>query len=211
VLFLHNTSRVEDEPYPTLLRDKGFGGFPSLCFMDAEGNVLAKPPQRTVASYQETAAGAQALLTLRNKGAKRTPAEEKELFLTELRLDLIPAAEIAKRGAAIPSLSDEEKAAMQQKIVDSEYAALMGKMREIGPEALATQVAEMAKANRIPSGRNQTSFWTQVLTHAAKQKDVALAEQAFAKAEEASKTMPPASVERMRQNWQKLLDEAKAK
>jgi len=211
VLFLHNTSRVEDEPYPTLLRDKGFGGFPSLCFMDAEGNVLAKPPQRTVASYQETATGAQALLALRDKGAKRTPAEEKELFLTELQLDLIPAGEIAKRSAAIPTLTDAEKATVQQKIVDGEYSALMGKMREIGPEALAAQIAEMAKAGRIPSARSQGPFWTQVLTHAAKQKDVALAEQAFAKVEEASKSMPAANVERMRQNWQKLLDEAKAK
>jgi hypothetical protein len=42
VLFLHNTSHVDDEPYPTLLREKGFTGFPSLCFMDAEGRVLAK-------------------------------------------------------------------------------------------------------------------------------------------------------------------------
>ncbi|MBL8724048.1 MAG: hypothetical protein JNK49_08375, partial [Planctomycetes bacterium] len=130
MLFLHNTSRVEGEPYPRLLQEKGFSGFPSLCFMDAEGNVLAKPAQRTVAAYAETLASAKDLLALRQKGDARTEAETKQLFLTELKLDLIPVGEIEARAAAVKGLTAEEQAAAQQKIVDGQYQALMGKMRQ---------------------------------------------------------------------------------
>lgn len=211
MLFLHNTSRVEGEPYPRLLQEKGFSGFPSLCFMDAEGNVLAKPAQRTVAAYAETLASAKDLLALRQKGDARTEAETKQLFLTELKLDLIPVGEIEARAAAVKGLTAEEQAAAQQKIVDGQYQALMGKMRQLKPEELAAQVAAMAKAGRIPSGRSQLSFWNQVLTHAANSKDVPLAEQAFGKLQEQPSQLPAESRKRMQDNWQKLLDQAKAK
>ena len=56
VLFCHNTSMVEDEPYPKLLSEKGGRGFPFLVFMDAEGDVIT--PQGydkfTVEGFQET-------------------------------------------------------------------------------------------------------------------------------------------------------------
>ena len=34
ILFLHVTSRVETDKHQTLLKDKGFSGFPSVAFMD---------------------------------------------------------------------------------------------------------------------------------------------------------------------------------
>ena len=65
MLFLHNTSRVDDEPYPRLLQEKGFGGFPSLCFMDADGNVLITQGQRSVAAFEESRVKLQGLMDVR--------------------------------------------------------------------------------------------------------------------------------------------------
>lgn len=208
MLFLHNTSRVADEKYPTLLQDKGFRGFPSICFMDAEGNVLAKPG-RTVAAFVETHTQVKALATLRGK-ATRTAAEEKELFLAELKLDLIATEALQARADKL-ALTDAEKRLVTQKFTDSEVQALLGKIRETGPEATAEQIAAMAKAGRAPSENMAGAFWMQVLQHASRQKDAALAQQAYdALQQRYSKEKGP-GIERQLANWKKLLDEAKAK
>lgn len=207
VLFLHNTSRVEDEKYPTLLKDKGFGGFPSICFMDADGNVLTKPG-RSVQAFVDTHAATLSLAKLRSKH-ERSAAEDKQLFLAELKLDLIAAEQIQQRADQL-TLDADEKALVAGKIVDAEVQALFGKMRENGPEKTAAAVAEMAKAGKVPSAAAAGMFWNQVLLHASKQKDPALAQQAFDALQKryADEKMP--GIERQKQNWQKLLDEAKA-
>lgn len=208
VLFLHNTSRVEDEKYPTLLQDKGFRGFPSICFMDADGNVLTKPG-RSVQAFVDTHKETLALSTLRSKSA-RTAVEEKQLFLAELNLDLIAAEQIQARADQV-KLDAAEKAMVAGKIVDAEVQALFGKMRETGPEKTAAAAAEMAKAGRVPTGPAVSGmFWNQVLVHASKQKDPALAQQAFDALQKRYGDEKSPGIERQRQNWQKLLDDAKA-
>ena len=207
MLFLHNTSRVEDEKYPTLLQDKGFRGFPSICFMDADGNVLTKPG-RSVQAFVDTHAETLSLSSLRSKKA-RTAAEDKQLFLNELKLDLIAADQIQARADQL-QLDAAEKALVAGKIVDTEVQALLGKMRENGPEKTAAAAAEMAKAGKVPSAAMSGAFWNQVLTHASKQKDPTLAQQAFDALQKrfADEKMP--GIERQKQNWQKLLEAAKA-
>ncbi len=42
VLFMHNTSWVDDEPYPNLLREKGGNGWPTSAFQAADGSLLTQ-------------------------------------------------------------------------------------------------------------------------------------------------------------------------
>jgi len=209
VLFLHNTSRVEDEPYPTLLQDKGFRGFPSICFMDADGNVLAKPG-RSVKAFREGLESTKSLVTLRAKGDKATPAEQKELFLAELKLELIPAEQIQARADKL-TLSDSEKAMVAGKIVDGEVMALMQRGRELGQDEVAKQLAAMAAAGKVPSEAMAGSFWPAVLGHASKAKDVALAQKAFDALERQFAGDATPRLARAKKEWAKLLEEAKAK
>jgi hypothetical protein len=204
VLFLHNTSRVEDEPYPTLLQDKGFRGFPSLCFMDADGNVLTKPTQRTVANFGETHAQTKKLLAIRAKGDKASPAEQKELFLAELDLGLIKAEEIQPRADKL-TLSAEEKARVAGKVVDLEVADIMAKSRDAGPEKTGEALVALLKAGKTPSEQN-TMFWGGVLRHASTQKDAELAKRAYDVLMK-RKDAP----ERAKEAWKKALEEAQAK
>jgi hypothetical protein len=207
VLFLHNTSRVEDEKYPTLLRDKGFGGFPSLCFMDAEGNVLAKPA-RNVAGFVDTLARSKALVALRSKGDKATAAERKDLFLTELRLDLIAADQIQARADTL-SLGADEKALVASKLVDVEVGQVLQKARDAGMAATNEQLAAFAKAGKTPSEAMRPQFWIGVLNHASGQKDGALAQQAFDALEKHFADDKNPALERAKANWKKLLDASK--
>lgn len=210
VLFLHNTSQVADEPYPKLLQEKGFRGFPSVCFMDAEGNVLAKPG-RSVAAFKEGLTSTKALMALRAKGDKATAAEQKELFLSELKLDLIAADAIQARADKL-TLDAADKALVASKIVDGEVMALMQKSRELGPEELGAKLAAIAKAGKSPSDALATNFWPAVLNHASKNKDAALAQQAFDALEKrlANEKANP-NLDRAKKAWAKLLEDAKAK
>jgi hypothetical protein len=206
---------VDGEPYPKLLQEKGFRGFPSLCFMDAEGNVLTKPTARTVANYVETQAVTKDLMALKAKGDKLTDAEAKQLFLAELNLDMIAAGDIQKRADAVKGLSDADKALVAGKLVDGEFAAILqrpiprgdAEAQKTAMEETMAQVAAMAKAGKVPSGQRTLQFWSMALQHAATAKDVELAEQAFAALEghPDAKRMPP----QRREGWKKMLDQAK--
>ncbi len=203
MLFLHNTSRVEDEPYPKLLGEKGFRGFPSLCFMDAEGTVLAKPP-RSVAGFRETHTQAKRVLELRAKGDKASADEQKQLLLTELRMGLLQRDEIQPRADKL-TLSADDKAYVAGKLVDFEVAEIVGKSRQEGPEKTTEALLALLAAGKTPSDDN-TMFWSQMLRHASTAKDAELAQRAHAVL--AKRTDVPV---RTKELWQKQLDEAKAK
>ena len=215
MLFLHNTSQVNDEPYPKLLQEKGFRGFPTLCFMDADGNVLTKPTARTVANFVETQAATKDLMVLKAKGDKLTDAEAKQLFLTELNMDMIAAGDIQKRADAVKGLSEADMALVAGKIVDGEFSAILQRpiprgdaaAQKTAMEETMARVAEMAKAGKVPTGQRTLQFWSMALQHAATAKDVGLAEKAFAALEGSpdAKRMPP----QRRDGWKKLLDQAK--
>lgn len=208
MLFLHNTSRVEDEPYPKLLQEKGFGGFPSLCFMDAEGNVLTQPQARSVAAFRESHASTKALTALRQKGDKATPAEQRELFLAELKLGLIKAGEIQARADKV-KLTDADKSLVAGKLVDAQIGEVMSNARTAGPDKTIEALVAIHKSGRKPSADVSPSYWVQLLNHAAKQKDGALADEAYAALE--AKLGKDKNAERMFTSWKKLRDDAHAR
>jgi hypothetical protein len=209
VLFLHNTSAsprhtaLADEKHPRLLSEKGFGGFPTVCFMDASGNVLAKLGKRDMAGVTETMGKAKHVAGLRAKGDKATPAEQKELLMTELKEGLVKLEDIQPRADKL-ALTPEEKVFVTGKIVDLEVADLAMKSRG-NPQELGAKFAAMLKDGKAPSDEN-TMFWQTVLRHASTEKDAELAQRAF---DVLAKR--PNAPERQKQGWQKMLDEAKAK
>lgn len=205
MLFLHNTAAsprqeaLPDDKYPRLLSEKGFRGFPSLCFMDAEGNVLLQPP-RSVAAFRDT----KTVIELRAKGDKLSAPEHKALFLAELRSGQIKREDVQPRADKL-TLSPEEKALVASKLVDMEVADILRKAREEGPEKTGESLAALLAAGKTP-GEDNTGFWAGILRHASAQKDGELAQRAYdvlMKRKDA-----PA---RAKEQWQKQLDDAKAK
>lgn len=191
-----------------MLQEKGFTGFPSLCFMDADGNVLTKPQARTVAAFRETHASTKALAMLRQKGDKATPAEQRELFLAELKLGLIKAADIQARADKV-KLTDADKALVAGKLVDAEIGEVMANARTAGPEKTAEALVAIHASGRKPSADVSPLYWVQLLNHAAKQKDGALADEAYGALE--AKLGKDKNAERAFTGWKKLRDDAHAK
>ncbi len=187
MLFLHNTSRVDDEPYPKLLQEKGFGGFPSLCFMDADGNVVVRQSARTVEAFTTNAARLKSLFELRAKVASlRADASksadvaklERDLLFVEMDLQCV-AAQDAKERAAKLELGKDDLAALEQYLFGAEIRDLRGKVRELGQEETSNRIAAMAKAGKSPPKDQEAFFWQMTLTWAAKNGDGELGQRAF--------------------------------
>ncbi len=136
VLFLHNTSRVEDEPYPTLLKEKGFGGFPSLAFMTAEGEVVASPRQRSVAGFKSSLAQVESYLAIRAKVAAGDESQLRDLFIAELVLGKLEYADARSRYEALDGFSEK-----QISVAESH-------LRVMEAQLLLTQGQELLKARK---------------------------------------------------------------
>lgn len=175
--------------------------------MDADGAVLTQPQARTVAAYRATHASTKAMLALRQKGDKATPAEQRELFLAELSLGLIKAADIQGRADKV-KLTDADKALVAGKLVDAEIGEVMANARTAGPEKTAEALVAIHRSGRKPSADVPASYWVQLLGHAAKAKDGALADEAYAALE--AKLGKEKSAERAFVGWKKLRDDAHA-
>jgi hypothetical protein len=211
VLFVHNTSQVEDEPYPKLLQEKGFGGFPSLAFMDADGNVVVKPSARSVSSFEETLTKASEQMKRRHeltaKAKAGDAAAQKELFLMDLELGGMTAEQL-NEGAKKLQLSKEEKTKVDEALTDLELKSIAAKTRG-DRDAAAEQIAGLAKAGRRPSKGQAFGFWSMTLQHAAKAKDGKLADQAYGEIEKVAEENKQLKA-RLPQ-LQKLVEQAKEK
>lgn len=207
-MFLHNTSRCDDEKYDRLLQEKGFTGFPSLCFMDDEGNVIAKQGARTVDGFEATLAKVQEYVAVKQKAAKGGAEAEKALFLAQLDLDMLKPDELKAKADKL-SLSDADKALVAQKLTDAEVAALQREVssRKLPNDEFAAKLLEIAKQGRRPSESQARQFWNGVLTAAAAQKDAAMAESAVAELEKRAPEGPGGDA--MKRRWRQLLDQAK--
>ncbi len=104
---------MPDEKYPRLAKEKGIRAFPTLCFMDADGRVIGRP-SRSLPAFTGMLGQAERLLALRTKGKDASKAEKRELFLTELDLDLV-AADCIEPRAAKWSLSSAERGLVAEK------------------------------------------------------------------------------------------------
>ena len=175
VLFLHNTSKVDGEPYPNLLYAMGGIGFPTVSYVDADGRLLKQvghvtPVEELEAAFQELMAWQQ----LRREVAKGDAgaAKEKELFLLELKMGNRPFAEMVQRRDRL-SLDADEKAATEQSLVDLEFTEILrATPRDQQPVGGAKFLA-MYRAGRIPATSTETSFWQYLFAHLAEQKDAA--------------------------------------
>lgn len=210
VLFLHNTSRVEDEPYPKLLSEKGFGGFPSICFLDADGNVTVRNLQREIGSLTKARANLDQLAELRERVAKaeangKPDADAaRDLLFVEMDLQMVTSDQVRERSKGM-QLADADRERIERFLVDAEVKVLRGKARELGADEIGKRFTAMVRTGRLPSAEGEVYFWQMVLGFAAKERDAELAQRAFDLLE---KHKQPAT---LRERNRALLEQAKAK
>ncbi|MBL8724572.1 MAG: hypothetical protein JNK49_11025 [Planctomycetes bacterium] len=211
VPFVHITSGVEGEPYPNLMHRTVGAIAPTLAFLETDGTVLATVRPLELAVLRDLATKVQALFAARRMQASTTDpkARDRALFLAEFDLARIPPANLASR-AATAGLTAEQLQLLDPKLVDAELAVISAASRLENRTQQAAQVAALHAAGRRPTEARATLFWGFVLVHAAATKNGTLADQAYAELlQRESKTKDLRSVLASREQWQKLVAEAK--
>ncbi|MBM4061864.1 MAG: thioredoxin family protein [Planctomycetes bacterium] len=212
VPFVHVTSRVEGEPYADLLHRTGPAILPSLCFLDAEGKLLAVQRPLELPALRATGAKVQALLAARAAAAKAPgPAAEKALFLAEFDLGRIPADQVGPRLGKV-ELTAAERQAIDPALVDVELVLVVRGTTNDNRTEMAARIAALHAAGRRPTDAGALQFWGFVLFHAAKSKNGALADEAYAElVRRESKSKDLMRNLQAREKWQDLVNEAKQK
>ena len=163
VPFLHVTTRIADRKYDTLLQEKGFRGFPSIAFMDAEGNVLAEPQGRDVASFDKTLSALERYDDLKTRIDGGEEGLDADMLLVEHALGKVQAGDFETRAGALTKVTDEQKAEIDQILVNNEISTLSMKSRMGGPglKEAAEGMLKMLEEGKRPSKevKYAAPFW----------------------------------------------------
>ena len=179
VPYLNIMTKIEGRPYDDMLIDKGFGGFPTLAFMDVDGKVLAQPSGRSVEAFDETLGNLSAWMELKGRVAAGEEGLKYKLFVTEWDLGMLTWEDVKAKGDALGKLDDKQKAKVAGIRLDAEILALAKSMntREGRDEAVRKaggRFHEMMKAGHQPSERAQAAFWNGLMSFAELEQDVKL-------------------------------------
>lgn len=136
VLFCHNTSRVDDEPYPQLLSEKGGRGFPYLVFMDAEGDVITPHNKaRSVDAFQKTLDEVKELLRLEEMAKQGDKSAETPLFIAKVKLGRYNFAEASAKRKKLPGESKTQKKEIDGLLFDLRIDSILQKVNRREPDS----------------------------------------------------------------------------
>lgn len=164
-----------------MLREKGGTGFPTLQFMDADGNTLTTQGDRSVKGFEATLVKVQHLLDLRQRVAGGDKAAAADLFLAELAMGAIGWEEANEKAKGFKDLSAAQKKELGQLLLDAEIKHLIAdagrdaeKIQKVGQ-----RFVEMLAAGSIPSPAERGSFWSFLTSWASNNGDPATFEKAL--------------------------------
>ncbi len=168
---MHVTTRLKDRPHENLLSEKGFRGFPSLAFLDAEGNVLTVQRDRSVAGFEKTLAALAAQADLQRRIAKGEKGLEFELFVAEWSLGTLDFAAVEALAGSFKKLKPAQKEQLAQIVLDAEVMHLIaGAQSEAGFKDAAKRFREILDAGkRMPSADIEADFWSVLMSKAEKE------------------------------------------
>lgn len=170
VLFCHVTSQVEGDAHQDLLRQKGGSAFPYLAFLDAAGNVIAKPKDRTVDAFHDAVEqDVAAWFELVEASADDADAAAR-LFEKRVEFGHFDDFDAARAEMArYESLSPARRARLEQALIAQEFNRILGTVRgEAEAAAGGARTLPMFEKGRIPKDQGLAFFyWAFLAQHAA--------------------------------------------
>ena len=195
VIYVHVSTHLEGREHEGLFRAKGFTGFPTLAFLDAEGGLTAKHAgRRAIPELDKTADKATAYLALRKKAASGDQTANQHLFVADLQLMRYDFTLGSLKFAGLrEGMSQALRKKAEQRLVDVQYSELRGRLvqelqagldrQEYSKRYQALNV-DFFRAGRLPGGRTAMSILAGVMRSAFQDKD----EKLFTKALQEFKT-----------------------
>jgi hypothetical protein len=183
--------------------------------MDAEGNVIAKQGDRTVAGFQKTLDALATVAKLEAKEKAGDASVAADLLLARLQTGSVDITAAKQKRATLDKTDAAKLKVIDQMLTNVEFATISRAPMQSkeDSEARSRTFAEMYKAGRIPDGQMTINFCNAVAAYAAGQKDVALLEQVLGTMRQAAGDKSPYKtlVERHEKALEKLKAEAGGK
>ena len=175
--YLNVATHLDNVPYDRLLQEKGFGGYPTLAFMDAEGNVIGKPNDRSVAAF---ASARDALMVIGEVRRKADAGDKKaavELLFLEFTLGTIDAQALEAGVAELADHASREQFAQAKQIgLDGDIYALYVASFQDPESGAASKMLAILDAGKLPTPGSLacTGFWSILGEHARETGDTKL-------------------------------------
>jgi hypothetical protein len=180
VLLCHVTSHVEGDKHQGLWQEKGGSGFPFLVFMDAEGNVVAKQGERTVAGFQVRLAACKAYLELAAKHKAGDESVAADLLIARIELDQVDFAAAKQEAETLGRVDAAKQKKIDGLLLDLEVFSIVRSARApAAAKESGAKFLEMMKAGRVPTGPIARNFYAWILPVAEAAGDAASYEQAL--------------------------------
>ncbi len=119
VPFVHITTRIPGKKRDGLLKEKGFTGFPTICFMNPQGDVLYKiaGTDRTLEGFQRAKRRVDEFLTLSRKAAAGDRDAAKRLLWLRFELGNITFADATALAASL-DLNEAETRRCNDRLIE---------------------------------------------------------------------------------------------
>lgn len=190
--FLHVTTKIEGMKYDGLLQEKGFGGFPSLAFMDAEGNVIHKQGDRSVEGFTASMVALPKLADLEKRIAAGEKGLEYDYLLAKWDLGQASYDDVVKACDTIKGLNKKQKATLAAMRIDAEIDHLASSLyvrdpaqREAALKKAAPRFKAILKSDHVLNDSRKGTVWNGLMSYAEMENDIEL----YAKAVEFFKKM----------------------
>lgn len=181
VPYLNITTHIEGRAHEGLLREVGGRGFPTMKFMDGDGNVLGEPGGRDIAAFEKALASIESVFDLEKRIEAGEKGLEVKLFLAKMDMGAYKFEAAKKKAASFEKLTDEEKKAIAAKMVNLEVDHIMesAMTSEEGIKEAAVRFMEMVKEGNIPTGETAGMFWSVIAMKAEEDKNIEMFEKAL--------------------------------
>jgi len=137
-------------------------------YLDADGEIITKQGDRSVAGFETTLASVNEYQALRRRVEGGEKGLDNHLFVTELSLGKLDFPTAKARYATLTGLSDAQHVQVKQLLVNGEVAEIMGSAGRTAEAQLEVgkTFAAMAAAERVPDDGSQYGFWMMILGYA---------------------------------------------
>lgn len=181
ILFCHITTKLNSDPDQALLSEKSSRvAFPTLLFLDQEGEVLARQGERSVAAFTKSVHALELIKRLEKPAANGDKSAKAALFMAKLDLGKFDFKS-AKVASASLKLNAQQRKALDSSLVNLEVDQIYAEARKNRSYGeLPAKFLAMKNAGRIPTSKYPTlRFWTQIMNLAQKNRDAKLYEEAM--------------------------------
>lgn len=178
---MHITTRIPGRANEGMLRKVGGRGFPTLRFLDQDGQVLSEPPGRSVEAFQDGLGMIETFFAAEERLAAGDKEAGYDYLVQGIALGRVSRQEAEQVADGLEITDRKQKAELTGVLAGLEFEEHYGR-HKVDRVPIGKELLEMREAGRIPSGSRGQRFYSSLLDHAFMEQDRRLYSKLFKEA-----------------------------